>query len=137
MFDIIGRRNWFFAFSLAIVIPGLLFILLTPLTGDKEGLKFSIDYTGGTRWSIKFDDANVTSDQVQAVFVANGLPDTSVVKQANGYLDIRTQPVGLNPAPSPSAVPSPNPTASASASGSAGASASPGASSSASPSGSP
>ena len=32
MFDIIGKRRWYFAFSLAITIPGLLFILLTPIT---------------------------------------------------------------------------------------------------------
>ena len=43
MFDIIGKRNWFFAFSLAITIPGLIFILLTILTGGRMGLQFSID----------------------------------------------------------------------------------------------
>ena len=35
VFDIIGRRRWFFAFSLLITIPGLLFILLTPITGAR------------------------------------------------------------------------------------------------------
>jgi len=67
VFDIIGKRNWFFAFSLLITIPGLIFILLTPITGGKEGLKFSIDYTGGTRWSIHLANPNVTSDDVKAV----------------------------------------------------------------------
>ena len=31
MFDIIGKRRWFYLFSLLITIPGLIFILLTPL----------------------------------------------------------------------------------------------------------
>ena len=65
MFDIVGKRNWFFAFSLLITIPGLIFILLTPLSNGAAGLKFSIDYTGGTEWSIRFADTNVTADQVR------------------------------------------------------------------------
>ena len=37
MFDIVGKRRWFYLFSLAIMIPGIIFILLTPITGGKEG----------------------------------------------------------------------------------------------------
>ena len=48
MFDIVGKRRWFFLFSALITIPGVIFILLTPLTNGQAGLKFSIDYTGGT-----------------------------------------------------------------------------------------
>ena len=57
MFDVIGKRNWFFAFSLLITIPGLIFILLGPVTGGKVGLQFAIDFTGGTVWTIRFEDA--------------------------------------------------------------------------------
>ena len=32
MFDIIGKRRWFYIFSLLIMIPGLIFILLTPFS---------------------------------------------------------------------------------------------------------
>ncbi len=129
MFDVIGKRNWFFAFSLLITIPGLFFILLTPLTGGKEGLKFSIDYTGGTRWSIHFANPNVTSDDVKGVLTAQGLPDSQVTKNANGTFDIRTIALDL-PTPPPSATPAPSTSGSASpgASGSAGTSASPAAS---------
>jgi preprotein translocase SecF subunit len=135
VFDIIGKRRWYFAFSLLITIPGLLFILLTPITGAKEGLQFTIDYTGGTKWELRFKDANVTPDQVAAVFAQNGLP-ASVVATSDGFLEIKTSPIGLRP-PAPS--PTPIPTAPPSASASAGASASSGASPSASPaaSGSP
>jgi len=66
VFDVIGKKRWFFAFSLLITIPGLIFILLTPITGGEQGLKFSIDYTGGTTWSIRFADAAVTADDVRA-----------------------------------------------------------------------
>ena len=75
MFDVIGKRRWFYAISLILTIPGLVFILLTPFTD--AGLQFSIDYTGGTRWEIKFEDASVTPDQVEAVFAEHGLEATA------------------------------------------------------------
>jgi preprotein translocase subunit SecF len=90
-----GRKKWFFGFSLAIMIPGIIFILLTPLTGGKMGLKFSIDYTGGTQWTFKFANASPSTEEVKAVFVAHGLADTTVVMaEGNSYL-VRTEPVGL------------------------------------------
>ena len=84
MFDIMAKKKWFFAFSLLLTIPGLIFILLTPITGGAMGLKFSIDYTGGTLWEFKFVDPNVTPDQVKAVFVEQGLADTTVVRTEGG-----------------------------------------------------
>jgi preprotein translocase subunit SecF len=133
VFDIIGKRRWFYVLSLAITIPGLLLILLTPITGI--GLRFSIDYTGGTRWVIRFEDPEVTPDQVEAVFAEQGLT-ASVVRANDGYLDIRTQQVvGLREAPPPTPSPSPSalPSASPGASGSPGPSGSPSPSASASP----
>ena len=132
MFDVIGRRRWFYAFSLLITVPGLIFILLTPLTGGAAGLKFSIDYTGGTQWEIRFQDPSVTAAQIKAVLAQQGLGDSTVTATKDGFFDIRTKPIGLPPV-APKATPSP----SASASGSPGASASPGAGLSASPAASP
>ena len=68
MFDVIGKRRWFYLVSLILTIPGLFFILLTPISD--AGLQFTIDYTGGTKWEIRFEDANVTPDQVEAVFAS-------------------------------------------------------------------
>ena len=68
MFDVIGKRRYFYLISLIITIPGLVFILLTPFSD--AGLQFTIDYTGGTRWEIRFEDPNVTPDQVEAVFAS-------------------------------------------------------------------
>ena len=145
MFDIIGKKNWFFLISLLVTIPGLIFILLTPVTGGKEGLQFSIDYTGGTTWQLRFQDPNVTADQVAKVFHDNDL-QAIVVRQGNGFMDIKTEPIGLLPiAPSATPVPTLAPSGSggasgspaASSSGSPAASASPTASGSPVPSGSP
>ena len=133
MFDVIGKRRNFYAISLALTIPGLVFILLTPFTD--AGLQFTIDYTGGTRWELRFKDPNVTPAQVEAVFAEQGLA-ASAIRTGSGYIEIKTEPIGLK-APEPSA--SAPATLAPSASGSPGASASadPAASASASPAASP
>jgi preprotein translocase SecF subunit len=122
VFDIIGKKRFFFAVSLLITIPGLIFILLTPITNGAEGLKFSIDYTGGTEWSIKFKDEAVTADQVRAELVALGQEDASTTRTGSGFIDIRMSKLDLRdiPTPEPSTTPAP--------SGSPGPSASPGSS---------
>jgi preprotein translocase SecF subunit len=146
VFDIIGKRNWFFLFSALIVVPGFIFILLTPLTNGKVGLQFSVDYTGGTVWEVQFKNPGVTTDQVRAVFVAHDVGDAEVSEDTANYFTVRTKqfnlfpnptPVPVTPAPSvsPSASPSPSPTPSPSPS--PGPSASAGSSPSASPSPSP
>jgi len=143
VFDVIGKRRWFYLFSLIITIPGLVFILLTPATD--AGLQFTIDYTGGTRWEIKFEDPAVTPEQVEAVFAAQGLEATTLTTQS-GFIEIKTeQIVGLQenaPAATPVATlpaesASPGPSGSESPAASADASPSPGASPSASPSAAP
>jgi preprotein translocase subunit SecF len=127
VFDVIGKRRWFYLFSLIVTIPGLFFILLTPTTD--AGLQFTIDYTGGTRWEIRFENPAVTPDQVRAVFAEQGL-EASALTTGSGFIEIKTeQIVGLQentPAATPVASPpssseSPSPSASASPSPSAGA----------------
>jgi preprotein translocase subunit SecF len=134
VFDVIGKRRWFYIFSAAITIPGLVFILLTPFTD--AGLQFTIDYTGGTRWEIRFEDPAVTPEQVEEVFAEQGLEAITLTTQS-GFIEIKTeQIVGLVEAPAttppptlaPSASASVGPSASATPSGSPDASASPGAS---------
>jgi len=132
VFDVIGKRNWFFAFSLLITIPGLIFLLMGPFTGGKVGLQFAIDFTGGTVWTIRFADENVTPAQVQEVMTGQGF-GSSVTKTGDGFIEIRTKEAALSApaaviAPVPSAAPSASPDASASPAASAGASASPAAS---------
>ena len=149
MFDLIGKRRWFYIISLLITVPGFIFILLTPLTGGKVGLQFSIDFTGGTVWEVHFANGTPTTAQVQEVMAEQGLPGSVAITTAGdkSYVQIRTIQIGLaefptnSPSPSPGASGSPSasgsPPASASltASPSAAASASPAAS--AAPSGSP
>jgi preprotein translocase subunit SecF len=113
VFDIVGKRRWFFLLSAIITIPGLLFILLTPITNGAAGLKFSIDYTGGTEWSVRFADANVTADAVRDELIALGQEEASVTRTGRGFLDIRMSGLDLEDQPQPTAAPSAPPTPSA------------------------
>jgi len=121
VFDVIGKKRWYFAFSLLITIPGLLFILLTPVTGGQLGLKFSIDYTGGTEWSIRFADPNVVAEDIRAELADLGQPDAVVTRTGRGFFDIRMTSLDLRaipdiPEPTPIASPSPATSASPGAS---------------------
>ena len=143
MFDIIGKRNWFFALSLAVTIPGLICILLGPLTGGKAGLQFAIDFTGGTVWDFRFADPSVTPQQVKDVFTANNM-DATVTSNVSStgveFLEVRTREAtlaGVQPTPTPVPTLASSASASPGASASAGASGSPAASASASAAPSP
>ncbi len=135
MFDVIGKRRWFYLLSLIITVPGLFFILLTPVTS--AGLQFTIDYTGGTKWEIRFQDPNVTPVQVEAVFAQQGLQAVAVTT-GSGFIEIKTEQIAglidLTPTPAPSGSPAAGGSGSASASPIASGSPSTSASSAATPS---
>ena len=115
MFDIVGKRRWYFAFSALITIPGLIFIIL-------GGLKPSVDFTGGTVWQVRYAD-DPTPAEVRTALADLKHPEATVRQLPDGYLEIRTAPIGLlppqTPLPSFSLPPSASGAASASASASA------------------
>ena len=113
MFDIIGKRNWFFALSLAVTIPGLIFILLGPITGGKVGLQFAIDFTGGTEWSIRFQDAAVTAQQVKDVLRPSNSTPTSPRPATTSWRSGPRRRRSPPPAPSPTPLATAAPSASA------------------------
>jgi preprotein translocase subunit SecF len=99
VFDVIGKRRFFFALSFLMTVPGLLFILLTPFTGGQAGLKFTIDYTGGTRWVIRFEDPGVEPAAVREELGRLGLESTVIGIPNTGFLEIKTIPIGLSTPP--------------------------------------
>jgi preprotein translocase SecF subunit len=135
VFDIVGKRRWFFLFSALITIPGLIFILLTPATNGAAGLQFSIDYTGGTEWSIRFENPNVTADQVRTTLNDLGQEDVTVTRTGRGFFDIRLTGLDVRelPTPAPSGTPGPSGSPGPSVAASAAPSAPPAASASAPP----
>jgi preprotein translocase subunit SecF len=100
---IIARKRWFFLFSLLLTIPGLAFIAATPLTGGDVGLKFSVEFTGGTVWEFKLEESSGPAIIRDAV-VAVGHPEAQVTEGEGGFLLLRTKSLDLQSgsAPDPS-----------------------------------
>lgn len=85
--NIIGRKNWYFGLSLLILIPGIIAIFLW-------GLNLSIDFTGGSRLTLSFN--NVVSDShVQAVDKAlrNEKIKVASIEKSNKLIFVRTSPI--------------------------------------------
>jgi len=57
--NIIKHKNWYFALSLLVIVPGIIAMLLW-------GLNLSIDFTSGTLMTLSFNNT-VNNNQVQAV----------------------------------------------------------------------
>jgi preprotein translocase subunit SecF len=91
---IIARKRWFFLFSLLLTIPGLAFIAATPFTGGEIGLKFSVEFTGGTVWEFKLEEPTEPAVIRDAV-VAVGHPEAQVTEGEGGFLLLRTKPLDL------------------------------------------
>ena len=94
MDKLMARKRWFFLFSLLITIPGLVFIIATPMSNGEIGMRFSIDYTGGTVWEFKLQTPAETSAIRDAVAAA-GHPEAQVSEASNGFVTLRTKPLGL------------------------------------------
>ncbi|MDQ6682158.1 MAG: protein translocase subunit SecF [Chloroflexota bacterium] len=98
MYDIVGKKRWYFLFSAILTVPGLVFILL-------GGLKPSVDFTGGTVWQVRYA-SNPSPAAVRATLVSLGHPEATVRSLPDSYLEIRTAPVDLLPSRVPSPLPS-------------------------------
>ena len=104
MYDVVGKRNLWFAISALLTIPGLIFIVL-------GGLKPAIDFTGGTEWEVRYAD-EPSAPEVRDALAELGYPEAIVTPLEDGFLRIRTEPIDLVPAATP--VPSVSPPTSAS-----------------------
>lgn len=87
MLNIIGKKNWYFAFSLLIIIPGLISLFLW-------GLNLSIDFTGGTRMILLHPQSSQTriQDTVRKTFEEQDI-DIVTLSPSNDSLVIRTKQI--------------------------------------------
>ncbi len=75
MYNLVERRNLWFTISAIAILPGIIFMIWHTITAGTP-LPLSIDYTGGTQWEIRFEQA-VAPTEVRQVFVDAGYPDTT------------------------------------------------------------
>lgn len=76
MFNIVERRKTWFTISAILVLPGILFMIWQLVTTGTL-LPLSIDFTGGTLWEMRFQDA-VEPAELRAVFDEAGYPNATV-----------------------------------------------------------
>ena len=86
MLDIVKRRYWYFAFSLLIIVPGLIALSLW-------GLPLAIDFTGGTLVELRFEVPTqaITAEAIDAVYTAQGSPDTTIQNSTNNVFVVRSK----------------------------------------------
>ena len=87
--DFAGKRAWFFLVSLAVILPGVVFLILAP------GLKPGIDFTGGSTLIVEFDE-NVVQPNLRVSLEEMGRPEAVVQSMGDDTYFIRT--VELNEA---------------------------------------
>jgi len=76
MIQIVEKRRLWFTISLIVIAPLFIYMIWAAATGHPL-LPLSIDYTGGTVWEVRFNQA-VQPGAVRQVFVDAGFTDTTV-----------------------------------------------------------
>ncbi len=135
MFDWVGHRHYGYIFSAVLTVVCLIFLAMTFIPGAGLGLQFSIAYTGGTEWEVRFEGGTPEQADVRAILEAQGLGDSEVAiidTDEGDYVRIRTRALALeaptvtegSAAAAAAAAASASPSASSAASAAASASAS-------------
>jgi preprotein translocase subunit SecF len=65
-----GKRNFWYAVSAALLLPGILALIFW-------GLQFGIDFTGGSAWEVQFTE-DVNTESITQVLADNGRPEATV-----------------------------------------------------------
>jgi preprotein translocase subunit SecF len=92
MFDIVGKRYWFFALSLLVIIPGLISIgIRWAQTGSP--LPLAIDFTGGSSMELQFKSPSspIQPGDVQTILSQNGFSDSLVQTSGTDTVLIRAK----------------------------------------------
>ncbi len=82
--NFVGKRGWFYLFSLAVILPGVVFLIITP------GLNPGIDFTGGSTLTLEFQN-NVNQAGLRTQLASAGHPDATVQKLDDRTFFIRTK----------------------------------------------
>ena len=91
MFNIVGKRGWYFLISALIIIPGLLSMIAPPgWASGGSGLKPGIDFTSGSVLDITFEEP-VQPEDVRSLLSHMGHPGALVQAVGSNSVLIRTR----------------------------------------------
>jgi len=83
MIDFVGKRMWFYLFSIALILPGLISLILP------DGFRRGIEFSSGTTFTARF--ANPPSEaEMRTALTQLGHAGARVQKTASGRLLVRT-----------------------------------------------
>ncbi len=89
MFDIVGKRYWYYLVSAIVVVPGLISLILF-------GLNFSIDFTGGSIMEVQFEEGSAAQPaELKGLFGEYGFGDTMVQSSPGNVFLIRSKTLDL------------------------------------------
>jgi preprotein translocase subunit SecF len=84
MLNLMAKRYWYFALSMAIIIPGILILLIWQLP-------VSIDFKGGSLLEVKFSDGKLPATaQVSDLYTKMGIENPQVLTSGADVLIIRS-----------------------------------------------
>lgn len=85
--NIIGKKYWYFAFSLLIIIPGIISLFL-------YGLNLSIEFTGGSRLTFSFPKPLSASQigSIKEVFTTNKIKVQNI-EESGSQVFVRSQAI--------------------------------------------
>ncbi len=87
MFDIVGRRRWWYLFSSILLIPGIVALL-------SGGLRPGIDFTGGSLLQVRFEEP-VAQGTIRDAVQRSGYAEAVVQTTEQGDALIRLRSIGI------------------------------------------
>lgn len=86
--NIVKNKRWFFLISAIVIIPGIISLILF-------GLKFSIDFTGGSRLevNIKNEKTNISERNIQTAFDSRKIKVHKIEEVSSGTFRVQTDPI--------------------------------------------
>jgi preprotein translocase SecF subunit len=82
MYDIVGKRKWYFLFSSLLIVPGIIAMIISTATIGTP-VRLGIDFTGGSILELAFERPVQPAD-VRVAFVAAGYTNTTVQTTEGG-----------------------------------------------------
>jgi len=77
MFSLIQKRRWFYLFSSAVIIPGLVIMLYSLFTTGSL-FRLGNEFVGGSIYELRFLEAGATEANIRQAFQANGNDDVTI-----------------------------------------------------------
>lgn len=87
MLNIIGKRYYYFIFSLIVIVPGL---ILLAVMNSNQTLPLAIDFTGGSLLEVKFASVQPQPADIIALYENLGVTDAKVQTTGEGSYVIRS-----------------------------------------------